>query len=327
MKVWILSSKFGQGHWSAAIALKERYENQGHEVLVEDVIKVIHPKSYKFIYSFFKQVITRSSTLYNFVNHFGRDPKFELRKSKKLKRRYEITNPDLILCTWSGAARILGEVETELVVYITDFGVHPGWIAKGVSQYIVADKTVKDKLITYGVPDYIIEILGIPVKSKFTKRAVNQISPKKILIMGGGLGICPWVDEPLHALAHYNDIDITIITGNNKHLFKKLKRKYPNINVVGFTEDMDKYLKEASIVISKPGGVSLAESIAVGVPFVAIYPSFEHELENASYIETHHCGAVVRKGESITDTVLETMNLNNIVEYNEQDGNTYGMAI
>lgn len=327
MKVWILSSKFGQGHWSAAGALKERYEHDGHEVIIDDVVAITHPKTNIIIYSFFKKVITRISPLYNFVNHFGRDPKKELKQSKALRKAYEDINPDLILCTWSGAARILGEVDTKVVIYITDFGVHAGWIAKSASLYIVADETMKDKLITYGVSSSMIEVSGIPVKSKFTKRTRAPHGTKNVLIMGGGLGICPWVHEPLHTLTRYNGLKITVITGNNKHLYKKIKRRYPEVNVVGFTENMDKYLKEASVVISKPGGVSLAESIAVGVPFVAIYPSFEHELENAHYIETHHCGAVVRKGESIDRTVLNVMHLKQPVQYGEHKGNTYDMAL
>lgn len=331
MKIWILASKFGQGHWSAAEALKEKYEAQNHEVIISDVIEITHPLLHKTIYTFFKQIICRFTPFYNFVNHFGRNPKKEMKVKKRLHQEYEKIKPDLIYTTWSKAARMLGSVETELKVVVTDFGVHRGWLSSAASVYIVADESVKKKLMSYGIHRDIIEVKGIPVKKQFYHRSKASYGKKNILIMGGGLGICPWVEKLLEKITLYPHVSITVITGNNEALFKKIRKKYPSVNTVGFTKEMHKYLKEASLVISKPGGVSLAESIAIGVPFIAIYPTFDHEIENATYIETHHYGAVIRKGESIEKKILQYLEIDapliEPINFIDKEVNRYDMAL
>ena len=56
-------------------------------------------------------------------------------------------------------------------------------------------------------------------------------------------------------------------------------------------------------LISKPGGVSLFESIYAGVPYIAMYPSFEHEIENANFIERNNIGIVIRQGMNVYDAI------------------------
>ena len=294
MKIWILSSKFGQGQWSVAEALKEKYETQGHRVIISDVVALAYPKTYHLIYRIFNDIISRNSAIYNFVNTFGRKSGKVKKASRLVRQAYAEVSPDMVITTWSAAACMLGEADVPLTVCVTDFGVHPGWVAENASGYIVADDELKEKLVDFGVSQKIICTYGIPVKNKFHSIQTKPLYSSNVLIMGGGLGICPWIDELLSQLTLHQSLSISVITGNNKKLYKRLVQNYPTIEVVGYTEQIELYMARSAVIVSKPGGVSLAESMAVKVPFIAMYPSYEHELENAAYIEKHHIGSIIR---------------------------------
>ena len=50
------------------------------------------------------------------------------------------------------------------------------------------------------------------------------------------------------------NIHITLITGKNKKLFYKYNEKYNNLRVVGYTNEVYKYMEKAEIIITKEIG-------------------------------------------------------------------------
>ena len=312
MKVWILTSKFGQGHFSVAKALEEELTEYGHNVIVSDIVQITYPKLYKTIYKGFNNIVCRNSTIYNFLNSFGRNTKQknnEINENKYVQLALAEIQPDIIITTWSGCARILGTVSVPLYVCITDVGVHSGWIYDGVQGYLVANSDVKQKLIDMGIEETKIHIIGIPVKKVFHNTVKMQSNAKRILIMGGGLGIFPWIDDLLDELIIYPKIQITVITGKNIKLYQRLLNKYKsdNIKIVGFTKDVHRYLAEADLLVSKPGGVSMFESIYMQTPFVAIFPEYKHEIENALFIQKYEIGEVVWKGQAAAKRIIQLL--------------------
>lgn len=101
-----------------------------------------------------------------------------------------------------------------------------------------------------------------------------------------------------------------MIAGRNKKLQGYLIEKYPDIRTIGFTNELNKYLSWADLVLSKPGGVSVFESIYVGTPFIAVYPEYEQEIDNANYVLENKIGAVVWKGESVENRIISIINDN-----------------
>lgn len=54
-------------------------------------------------------------------------------------------------------------------------------------------------------------------------------------------------DELFEVLNNVKDIKTTIITGNNKSMYEYLRDKYKNIKVIGYTEEVSKYMKACNI--------------------------------------------------------------------------------
>ncbi len=300
MMIWILTSAFGSGHRSAAQALAEEYRHKGHTVVVSDIVELLYPRQAKLIYSFFSRVICRNSWLYNFLNQFGRG-RYESRKtSSALQKSIDLLHPDLIITTWSGCGRKLGKISIPVHVCITDLGVHAGWIYPYATSYWVATHEVAEKLAKLNVVAEKIHVRGIPVREKFRCLPEKTIlhHTKQLLIMGGGLGIMPWLDEFLQNIKGMPGVSVTVVTGNNQKLYNRLQRKYPWVRTVGFVHNIDQYLAQADFLLSKPGGISLFESIYAATPYIAMYPVYEHESENAAFIEKKQLGLVIHTGEN-----------------------------
>ncbi len=309
MKLWILTSGFGNGHRSAAEALAEEYRRKGHTVVVSDIVELLYPKQAKLIYGLFSRVICRHSWLYNTLNQFGRSAYESPETPDALQTALDNIRPDAIITTWSGCGRKLGKLSVPVHVCITDLGVHTGWLYPYVQSYWVATQEVAEKLEMLGVAPEKIQIRGIPVKEKIqclTEKSTLHTT-KQLLIMGGGLGIIPWLDGLLRDIDGLPNVSITVVTGKNQKLYEKLIREYPRVHTVGFVHNIDHYLAQADFLISKPGGISLFESIYAATPYIAMYPAYEHELENADFIEKKQIGLVIHAGESACRSIKELL--------------------
>ena len=68
------------------------------------------------------------------------------------------------------------------------------------------------------------------------------------------------------------DVKTTIITGKNRDLYQRIHGRYENIEVVGYTDQVYRYMQEADLVISKPGGITLFETIFSELPILVFSP-------------------------------------------------------
>lgn len=309
MKIWILTSGFGSGHSSAAKALEEEFQSKGHTVVISDIVQLLYPKTAKLIYTVFSRVICRHSWLYNALNQFGRGAYHDPKTPSSLEKELARIGPDMIVTTWSGCGRKLGQLNIPVHVCITDVGVHTGWLYPHAASYWAATTEVAEQLTNLGISPEMVHVRGIPVREEFhhlpEKTAMHKT--KHLLIMGGGLGILPWLDVLLQGLADLPNVKITVVVGKNQHLYRKLTQEYPHVQTVGFVNNIDHYLAQADFLISKPGGISLFESIYAATPYIAMCPAYAHELENAAFIEKKEIGMVVHHCENSCRQIKELL--------------------
>lgn len=316
MGILILTAKFGYGHTSAAYSIKEKIllENSNYNVEIIDFIEYLFPNTSKIIYGIFNFLVNKCCTLYNFLNKIASKNSKAPLKSFIVRKIDKLLNDNSIdmcisvfpICSqYISAYKTLKKSNTILNTCITDIDVSKEWISNETNLYFVASEKTKANLINMGVEQEKIVVSGIPVKRKFNCKKDLKIK-KNILIMGGGLGLIPSIDEFLTDLDNNDSFTINVLMGNNKKMYDKISNKYKNVNVIGFTNEVYKYMKEADLIVTKAGGVTMFEAIASRTPLFIIKPFLKQEIGNALFIENNNIGKVVwNKSRSLSSDILK----------------------
>ncbi len=305
MNILILTGRFGMGHYSASAAIKEEITNTmpDAEVQIVDIFDYLVPSISNLIYSGFDCLVRKNSTLYNVMckasKNYSSAP-FKRTFINKIEKLLNKTCPDIIISTipigsqYISAYKEYRNIHLPLFTYITDLFDHAEWLAKNTDVYFVGTHELKQLLVEKGISPEKIRVSGIPVKKDFKllqHKQSNNIR-KKVLIMGGGLGLISFSDDIYDALVEEPSIDVTIITGKNKNLFHSLKSKYPSFNTILYTDNVYEYMQSSDILISKAGGITVFEALYAEIPLYIINPFLLQEISNASYIAKRQLGVV-----------------------------------
>ncbi|WP_346930858.1 glycosyltransferase [Clostridium sp.] len=308
MKILILTGKFGMGHYSVSKSLceeiKSKYPNVS--VVIKDVFDYALPTYSNTIYKAFNVMVNKGSIFYNQVYKITENRKYNMNPMflryflPKLDKLVKDVEPNIIISTLPFCSQIISRYKMKynpslpLITCITDISSHSEWINENTNCYLVGSNSLKKDLILKGVPENKIFINGIPVKEEFKKTITNNSSnEKQILIMGGGLGLLPKSLEFYNQLNSLENVKTTVITGNNTEIYNMLHDKYENINVLGYTDEVYKYMQQADLILSKPGGITLFESIFSETPLIAFKPFLQQEINNTNFILNNGIGKVL----------------------------------
>lgn len=317
MNILILTAKFGLGHVKTAESLRDKIkkENPNSNVIVIDFIEYIFPRLNKSIYCTFNFLVDKCHTIYNTLNVLAPSNNAIPLKSVVIKRidtlirKYKINKIISVvpICSeyMSFYIKMTG-TNIPLITFITDIEVHSSWINPYTSFYFVPSKETKEYLLNKNISENKILVSGIPVNKEFN--SYNNYNKKKVLIMGGGLGLIPKVNKLLNFLDKNKEVTTTIILGNNKKLYDKIKTKYKNINVLGYTSDVYKYMRGSNLVITKSGCVTMFEAIYSLTPLLIIKPFLVQEVGNAKFIEKNKIGKVIWKNQDVVSEILYLLN-------------------
>ncbi|BCJ93186.1 UDP-N-acetylglucosamine--N-acetylmuramyl-(pentape ptide) pyrophosphoryl-UDP N-acetylglucosamine transferase [Anaerocolumna cellulosilytica] len=334
MKINILTGRFGMGHITVAKAIKEHIKNSCPNVEVEviDWFDYISPKLAQQYYIFFELIVNKGFRLYNtryrLLENMKTDQKPELYGFFKwhFKKYIQERKPDMIISTLPLCSQLASMYKeksgsaTPLITCVTDITGHSEWINKNTDYYMVGSYIVRDKFIKKGVSPYKIYETGIPVRAGFNQNEKftdsNHYGRRQILLMGGGLGILPAENEFYQDLEGLSNVDITVITGKNDILFQQLAGKYRNITVLGYVHNVYDYMKQADVVITKPGGVTTFEAIHAELPILSLTPFLQQEIHNAAYIEVMNIGKVIdMKGKEFIQEIRSILEEGHLEEY------------
>lgn len=155
-----------------------------------------------------------------------------------------------------------------------------------------------------------IDTIGI--KNKYKHKVIYTGNPRffinkkkkdkfKILIMTGSLGSKTVTNKLLPLLDIYNDI--TLISGINND-FKHKK-------IVNYVDNMEEFLSEFSLIITRSGATSLNEISSLGIPSILIpspYVINNHQYINAlSYLKIKR-GYLIKEEDLNIDEIINIIN-------------------
>ena len=328
MKALVLTLSFGSGHVRAAQAVARELGRQApaSDVLVLDALdkcnslfRACYEWPYWLMLRYAPVLWDRFSSVRIKQKHEGTAPAWAFRFGcPKVFATIKSFNPDVIVavevaaCEMAVIARRRGITPAPIINVITDYEAEPIWVKAEVDAFTVADENVRAELIGWGTPADHIAICGIPVDPAFdavhdpkaTRRRheINDDVPL-VLLMGGGMGPTR-MDKVARRLAESKlPMHMLAIAGQDKGARRKLeslKVKPPvSLRVLGWTDEVAALMQAASVLVTKPGGLTIAEAVLCSLPAVLFDPIPGAELVNAKRMVD--AGAAV-----ITDGASET---------------------
>lgn len=331
MKIIITYASAGAGHLKAAEAIYSYLKEHHKEVDVQiiDVLSkanVLFRLSYKYTYLL---MVKHALLLWHWgfrITH-NRPLRIFTREISSLTNRVNTKDfakflieekADFIISTHflpskiAASLRMNRKINSKLVTVITDFGVHRFWIAKGTDIYVVASTFTKQQLISEGIAEESIKVIGIPLDAKFGLKyekgsllKKNNLKQNKftVLITTGSFGIGP-IEEIVDLL--HNNAQIIVICACNKRLFKRLKDKnYPSVLTLGFVNNTQELMAVSDIIITKPGGLTISEALAMELVPVFIHPIPGQETENAKILERYGVSLCIERTEDVREVILD----------------------
>ncbi|MBQ5348103.1 MAG: galactosyldiacylglycerol synthase [Ruminococcus sp.] len=333
MKVLIFSASTGGGHKRAATALKEYIESDSPENIVKIVdglelagklynnficggYTVMAKKMPKFYGNIYRNS-DRESALNNLCNSVN---KF---KSRRLVGVIEMFKPDVIVSCHAFTATMLGDLKNKgkikvpVIALITDYASHYTYIADGIDHYIVSSQKMVDDFQTrYNISPRKVHAFGIPVFQKFlTKtdkselRTKLRLKPdsKTVLFMAGSFGVNEVLSVYKDIANSSKDCQFIVITGNNPHLFNKFRTKInSNTHLLMYVDNVEDYMHCSDLIITKPGGLTVSESLTCGLP-MAIYSAYPgQEADNAKFLS--EIGVAVLLSDNAGSTIQKLLN-------------------
>jgi UDP-N-acetylglucosamine:LPS N-acetylglucosamine transferase len=171
-------------------------------------------------------------------------------------------------------AEAVRPVGARLEVVLTDWhSVHPFWVARGVDHYTASTESSRRDCIKFGAPPEAVDVVGIPVRREFSvPPAASGPSSQRctVLAMAGAEG-SPRALANITRLAAANiDARLVVVCGRNAELRRQLERTPARMRVtaLGLVDNVADLMRAADLLISKAGGLSLAEAFCCGTPVV-----------------------------------------------------------
>jgi processive 1,2-diacylglycerol beta-glucosyltransferase len=320
-KVLILTAAFGNGHIQVANVLKDQFI-QAYEADV--IISSIYAESYPTLTPISENVYLKSYTpvgkpIYSLCYH-GIAKVYDKKIAKwfanlgrkRLAYLVETEQPDIIINTFPVLAvpefrrRTGSSIPTFSI--ITDYCLHKTWVSSEIDHYFVATEAVKEAVCRLGISCSNVTVSGIPIRPVFEQPAACTdlaekygIHPRRklILIMAGAFGVLKSMNKMCETLLSENDCQLMVICGKNDKLkmeLNPLAERFPDrLLVLGYVERVDEWFRLASFMITKPGGITLTEAAAVGLPVILYKPTPGQEKGNARYFEQQNGALIAHK--------------------------------
>jgi len=340
-KVLLAYASVGSGHEQAARALGEAFTKRGWSTTYVDFLDEV-PAPMRFVMrDAYLQLIKILPLAYDFA--FKRTVAADVREAErtslmlstmgyqKLRDIAVHESPDAIISTNLFPTLALARAKHHIrpgalmVNCFTDYVLQTLYFSKGVDWHVSASEEVTSEFL--GAHHRIrqpIQPFGIPVRSVFTHRRTRAEArdilniPRQAhlaVIMGGGLGLGHILEacDAITSKDFSDPLTVVALCGSNMALRGQVQdlavaRSFRHTIIpVGWTDQVPVWMQAADVLISKAGGVTLAEAAAVGVPLVTYQPLPGQESVNVQFLTRHEAVRSAETTNQLLSAVEELM--------------------
>jgi UDP-N-acetylglucosamine:LPS N-acetylglucosamine transferase len=188
-----------------------------------------------------------------------------------------------------GPLRRRGRLAVPAVTYLTDFAVHPIWVADGVDMHCAAHEVSRRQARALGARD--TQVAGRLVSRAFRpvdaaareqarQRLGLPVQGRLALLVAGSWGVGA-VERTVAEVVHSAAAVPVVVCGGNTVLYQRLLRQ-GIAHTFGWVRDMAGLLQAVDVLVENAGGLTAMEAMACGVPVLTYRPIPGHGTANAA---------------------------------------------
>ncbi len=335
--ILILSSAIGSGHMRASAAIVRGVAlldsestcsivDFPHEVSpsIERLLRTVYLESLKLWPTAYGRIYrsSGSSTQPGSYQHY-----VERAGLKTLEYLVSRTGAQALVAPHFYGAGVLGSYKKQnprafAAVVLSDYVPHAIGVPPNLDLYVVADEAAAEVVANLGVPEEKIHPTGIPIDPAFEESAdpggvrrdllkLEDDDLPLVLVMGGGLGSGD-LERAVSLLFQASPaMHLVVLCGSNERSRERLERKAAkegcSATFLPFTDRMRDLMAGATVLVTKPGGMSCTEALTSGLPQVLYHPIPGQEEDNAAAMARYGAGVVVRKTNEILGETLKIL--------------------
>lgn len=351
MKLLILSASIGNGHLSAAKAIRLYAEEHYPDITVKEVdyLKYVSFTLDRIISGGYANLLKVLPMLYGKL--------YNNAKNKKMKKIVELLNniglskmeeligdfkPDVVLCTHPFPLETLSmlkkreSLDMPVMAIITDYTIHLKWIYDNVDAYIVPNEDFVPDIIEMGIPEEKVYPFGIPISESFfnvSESDANSFMAEfdldkdipTVLIMNGGLGLTDITETFKEVMSINENLQLIVCAGKDEEMVSSLKEIYRDMYtnkravIMSYTDKVNMLMSISDVLVSKAGGLTMTEAMHMSLPIIIKLPIPGQEKENTEYLL--NCGIALSSDYISIKRVLERFLFNSTskrIEYIKQ---------
>lgn len=312
MKVLILSTGTGEGHNSAARAVKEQFDKNQVPCVMADALSFASERAARYGRDFYIWSTVKAGKVFEGAYKAGKAITSAKHKSPvyyanalyadKLYQYITANAFDTIIMPHLFPAEAVTymrrkhRLEADTYFIATDYTCIPFTEETEEDFFFIPHEDLQEEFVARGIPAEKLLPMGIPVSERFVKLPSREtcreklgIAPGKrcIVIMTGSMGY-GHVESLAAGLVKRTGEDtlVYVMGGTNERLKAALRKTYEGIdrvNILDFTNQAQEYMAAADVLFTKPGGLTSTEAVAAGVPLVHTNPIPGCEERNAAF--------------------------------------------
>jgi len=322
------------GHYHAARSIARSIASvaPGSVVACVNAFRFVFPVSERIIHKLYMTIIKRSPGIWERLYD---NPRVVSRTNRirqaihrlgmrRIGRLIEQNRPEVVVCTQAFPCGLVAEYKRRthrpltLIAVLTDFVPHSFWVYDEVDYFFASCEEAREKLRADGVPRDKIFVSGIPIDTSFSyRKPVKEVLERFglasglpiVMIMGGGHGL-----GPIRGVIKKLDespvrLQIVLVCGINKGLFRwaRARRFRHKVAVFEYVDRIDELMSVASVLVTKPGGITTAEALAMMLPMVIMSPIPGQETRNTQLLVKHEAAVRAEGPQEVLAAIMDIL--------------------
>ncbi|MGH9397236.1 MAG: MGDG synthase family glycosyltransferase [Terriglobia bacterium] len=244
------------------------------------------------------------------------------RGGRPLFRYIQDFAPDVVIATEVGVSELAALYKRQAksrfflaALELMDF--NQAWVQPEIDLYAVAHADLGEELVRAGAPRSNVLDCGMPIDPVYAslparaevraRLGIEENIPLLLVLFGGaGFGNAARIVTALRKVKP--PFQAVFIAGKNHALEKELTKltigatkgmNWPEWRVLGWVNNMHEWMVAADLLLTKPGGGTVMEAAACGLPLLAFDPLPGNEERTCGWLEKWRVGVWVKTAEDI----------------------------